>query len=567
MRGHVYVIQGDITKCQADAIGYSSSIYLEGDGKMYASFAALDGFSTEFKKLKDLRDWNVGDVHWLARPAGRGIVVSFTTGQMSAHPIERSQQIVRNAIQCAVENLRRDKPSKRLLILLPSFLTGSGGGGRMRADLARAQVGAAADTIEALPGVDVGFVLFHPADHEVYREARRAKVPGLFAGLARPDPRLVDAVRRRECALFVGAGVSAGAGMPSWAGLIEQLRLRITEHAPTPSSSVTEHLRIAQLYRDRTVEMNLVPLREVVRGLFGAANRTLPTLAHYLLAGVRSRNVITTNYDHLLEDTIEACRQQGHKVTRAEHVPQTSGLERVNIVKFHGDAEDGDDVVVSQRDYDDFFQERPAFDLLLAGLLLNQSFLFLGYSLKDPNFQQIYKRIANVLGAAQRPTFATSFVPPDPGPDPDVAHVEVVPFEGTLEEQTQLLWRWLDQLVDDAIRPESLLLSTAEDHVHVASAEMSEMRAMLLDVGNEVQRLSRGNLAPDDARALAGIAEALFARGWRAHQGNHRLLADLAVHLAPADREPLLLAALAQADSEKAAATIQKLRAAAAADG
>ena len=73
----------------------------------------------------------------------------------------RAEEVVRNTVQCAVHELRKTNPAGRLLVLLPTFLTGAGGARRMRADLARVQLRAAAKTIATLPGVDVGFVLFH----------------------------------------------------------------------------------------------------------------------------------------------------------------------------------------------------------------------------------------------------------------------------------------------------------------------------------------------------------------------------------------------------------------------
>jgi hypothetical protein len=561
MRGHVYVVQGDITKCQADAIAYSTSSELLGDGKLFASFEALDGFTSAYSAMRS-KAWSVGETHWVAPVGARpGIVVCISVDGHSERkdPITLARLIVRNAVECAAASLGAPETPQRQLILLPTFLTGAGGAHRLRADLARVQIQSAAETIAKHPGVDVAFVLFHPSDHDVFRAARRDVLPAAFEGVPAPDPDLVDAVRRRECVLFVGAGISAGARMLSWWKLIEKLRESIKDLETEPSKNATEHLRIAQTYRDQVEERGLPPVREVVRELFGSKNRTLPTLAHFLITAVGARNLITTNYDHLLEDALAACRHATLKVTSVAQVPRTAGLERVNVVKFHGDADEGPDVIISTDDYRHFFKNHPAFDLLLSGLLLNQSFLFLGYSLSDPNFIQIYNRIANVLGAARRPAFATSFTPPDAGPDKELARVSVVPFSSNIHEQTQLLWRWLDQLIDAGVRPDSVLLADADESEHIARSHMLPMRRRLLDVGSELLRLATQELARDEARTLANIAETLFAHGWRATAGNHRILAKLAKQLDLQDREDLLLAAMSQTDSLDQVAELQRV--------
>lgn len=549
MDGHVYVVQGDITRCQADAIAVSSSTRIRGTGKLFSAFGKLDGFTAAYAGLRD-GDWRVGDAAWLPGTAQRPpIVVGFAIEDHAHDAAGQAAATVRSVLRCAVDHLRAEQPTKRLLVLLPAFLVGDGGARDEAAELARVQVAAAIGALRELPGVDAAFVLFEPADHALFRDARRAIAPEHVA----VEPRLVEAVRRRECVLFVGSGVSAGAGMHGWARLIEELRGSIADLTPTPSRTAAEHLAIAQRYRDHAAARGLPPLREVVRTLFGRANATQPTLLHYLLASLETRNVITTNYDHLIEHTLEATRTPLHRVTEASHVPATSALDRVNVVKLHGDAEDGADVIASQRDYDEFFERWPAFDLLLSGLLLNQTFLFVGYSLQDPNFLQIHGRIVRMLGAACRPAFVTTFATAAHDPE----NVEVVRFAGDLAEQTAALWRWTDALVDAAIRPDSTLLADRVSDESISPA-LAEMRECLLDVASELLRATQQRLVPDDARVLARIAAMLFEHGWRAPQGNHRLLVTLARQLGdPAERRALLVEALAHTDSSQAAADVR----------
>lgn len=178
----------------------------------------------------------------------------------------------------------------------------------------------------------------------------------------------------------------------------------------------------------------------------------------------------------------------------------------------------------------------------------NQTFLFLGYSLTDPNFRQIHDEIEQMLGAARKKAHATTFDSSNEIP----GQVCITRFEGTIDEKTHELWRWLDRLVDDAITPDSLLLTEAADETHVVSDALTGVRTRLLEVAAELERVTRSPLSPDEARTVARIAATLFAHGWRSSNGNHELLKALARSLTdPSERARLLQIALWQADSEK----------------
>jgi hypothetical protein len=178
-----------------------------------------------------------------------------------------------------------------------------------------------------------------------------------------------------------------------------------------------------------------------------------------------------------------------------------------------------------------------------------------GYSLTDPNFKQIYDRISRLLGAAQRPAFATSFGSSSEAPP----HVRVISFDGTIEEKTTALRCWLDELVDVAREPVSLLLADAADSAHVATPEMLELRARLNRVGDEVVQRARRPMVAADARILARVATSLMEHGWRASCGNDRLLEMIATKLDSSEREPLVRFALAQADSHDSIARLEAI--------
>src|SRR5207249_4619776 len=163
---------------------------------------------------------------------------------------------------------------------------------------------------------------------------------------------------------------------------------------------------LAQWYADR---FGHEALAAAVHDTYGDTADARPTLAHYLLMSLPVRYIITTNYDDLLERTLVALRRHPVKVVRQEDVARTGRIDATYVVKLHGDAGSRDERIVPSRDdYEAFFDSRPAMAALLEGLLLNQTFFFVGYALQDPNFRQVYHRIARMLKGAQRRAYATS---------------------------------------------------------------------------------------------------------------------------------------------------------------
>jgi hypothetical protein len=105
------------------------------------------------------------------------------------------------------------------------------------------------------------------------------------------------------------------------------------------------------------------------------------------------RHVITTNYDDLLERALTALKRYPVKVVRQQDVALTGRGDGVSVIKLHGDAVEAGELVLCRDDYDEFFERRPAMAFLLEGLLLNQTFLFVGYGLTGYPIIRRYRKL------------------------------------------------------------------------------------------------------------------------------------------------------------------------------
>jgi hypothetical protein len=358
-------------------------------------------------------------------------------------------------------------------------------------------------------------------------------------------PALEEALRNGEGVLFAGAGLSFGAGLPDWAQFVDRLRSDLE----LPAEHRVDYLDLAQWYHER---VGTAALADVIRRTYAEPDPPpLPTLSHYLLLNLPFRHVITTNYDDLIERTLTALKRYPVRIVHQTDVARTGRGDGVFVVKLHGDALHPEEVVLGRDDYDNFFQGRPAMALLLEGLLLTRVFFFVGYSLRDPNFRQIWARLARMLREARRPAFATTF---EGGGQAGVYLAEqwrrkglnLVQVPGSsLADQQRAFQRFLDRLADQVTlgRPGLFLAPDAD-----FSPRLTRLRGLLVeDVGTAVANLCERELQGEEVDRLAEVLRFLTDLGWRPPGRGPdlcRLWEQLAAHARPAERRSMLIRAL-----------------------
>ena len=75
-----------------------------------------------------------------------------------------------------------------------------------------------------------------------------------------------------------------------------------------------------------------------------------------------------------------------------------AGSRKPLIYKLHGGFEYPDKFVITENDYDDVEKTRPAIINALKDTLARKHFLFLGYSIDDPDLLRIFDWICKVQG-------------------------------------------------------------------------------------------------------------------------------------------------------------------------
>ena len=208
--------------------------------------------------------------------------------------------------------------------------------------------------------------------------------------------------------LFLGAGVSVGAGMPSWNGLLEALAMSAGIDPDAEEFKRLEVLDKAEILRRSLGEDRF---RAQIREHFSGHHQAL---AHQLLASLPVTEAATTNYDTLFEEAWRSVEPEGNRVA-ALPAESPKGADRW-LLKLHGSVEpDGSELVLCREDYLRLGTERAALSGVVHAMLLTRHMLFVGFSLTDDTFHRIAHEVRAVLGPpAQRPgsaPFGTALTP------------------------------------------------------------------------------------------------------------------------------------------------------------
>jgi len=220
-----------------------------------------------------------------------------------------------------------------------------------------------------------------------------------------PKP-LLDTIREKQCIPILGAGFSLnakldGGTMPTWVELTKKLakELQIDEQDP---------LQVSQKFQDKSDRPTLI--RTIEKLLY--KDTVKPHHVHRHFVKIPYFDIIcTTNYDNLLED---ACKQEGRVarvIVEKQQISMYGGSQDLKILKIHGDLDHTQELIITQNDYSTYSEKKKEFEIFLLSLLMTKTPLFIGFSLQDPNFLQIKKKIDSMMGETIRKGYVILFDP------------------------------------------------------------------------------------------------------------------------------------------------------------
>lgn len=216
----------------------------------------------------------------------------------------------------------------------------------------------------------------------------------------------------RSLLLFVGSGLSVGAGLPNWPDLLQKLagvydekyenvvkpRYLLDEVRPM----LTADLHPAEKYKEAgsLIERAYAEKdQSAMRAALGSILRGVkPTRAHEAIARMGWSKIITTNYDTLLEDAARAVHPDVVVTSPIRENFPNAQLQGGSpyVVKIHGDISDPDShLVLSSEAFKELYygKYKEKYARVMATLLSSSPVLFLGYSHDDEDVQQLFTEV------------------------------------------------------------------------------------------------------------------------------------------------------------------------------
>lgn len=204
---------------------------------------------------------------------------------------------------------------------------------------------------------------------------------------------LVNRLEQGMVVPFIGAGVSAAAGFPSWSDHLRQQ----ARTAGIPVRTVNQLLKLGQ-YEQVIEQIELQHGREVfaqeILDVFGRST-LVPSLCIHLVK-LFEDTLITTNYDRLLEQALDSYQHLPQQVINGVMAMTKPEPGKVTLFKMHGDIKAPKCCILGKRQYDDAYGS-PKLDLtkpipkMLRYFFQNNSLLFIGCSLSNDRTLQVFQ--------------------------------------------------------------------------------------------------------------------------------------------------------------------------------
>lgn len=221
--------------------------------------------------------------------------------------------------------------------------------------------------------------------------------------------------------IFVGAGVSKNSGVCSWWELVKEIADKIGENKCTSCEikdllcgecgeqiemcsingyncklkydfSAEDFLRIPQHFYESfgDTEEEKKTYYDFLKEKF-CSDEYETNIIDEIIVKLQPEHIITTNYDHLLENVNDPRVSKYAIITKDNDILSKKG--RNYIIKMHGDIDDIQNIVLKEDDYLNYSQNHIIIETFIKSLLIDKTFLFVGYSLNDNNLKLIMSYI------------------------------------------------------------------------------------------------------------------------------------------------------------------------------
>jgi hypothetical protein len=213
---------------------------------------------------------------------------------------------------------------------------------------------------------------------------------------------LIEAIKNKNLILFVGAGVSASLGLPTYSDLINYIAQKM-DYDPEIYNLLGggDYLILAEYYK--IIKGSIGELRSWMDTNWHNPNIDIrESKIHRLILNLDFPIIYTTNYDRWIERTYETYQKSYTKIKNVADIKEIEA-QKTQIIKFHGDFDDDNSIVLTETSYFDRLNFEGPLDIKLRSDTLGKGVLFIGYSLDDINIRYLLYKLNKLWENSSRP--------------------------------------------------------------------------------------------------------------------------------------------------------------------
>lgn len=192
-----------------------------------------------------------------------------------------------------------------------------------------------------------------------------------------------------QVSFFVGSGVSTELDLPNWKDLFRD----IAEKLLLNIESIHDYYQLAQYYCNKYSESDL---KRLISPKLQTQDFDSPTIEKLLKLDFKS--IWTTNFDTAIENCLHSKRIRYVKVHNDKDLSCINSNDCPIVYKINGDINDLENIILTQRDWENFEYTHPTMLTFLKKELVSNTFLFLGYSFQDNLIKSALSGIRQFVG-------------------------------------------------------------------------------------------------------------------------------------------------------------------------
>lgn len=192
-----------------------------------------------------------------------------------------------------------------------------------------------------------------------------------------------------QVSFFLGAGVSSELNLPDWKTLFKDVADKLSLNI----NDIQDYYQLAQYYCNK---YSMADLKRTVTSKLHTIEYNSRTLEQ--LIKLNFKTIWTTNFDQAIENCLFKQRINFVKVYNDKDLPNINPNSQPILYKINGDINDLENIILTQKDWENFEYTHPTMLTFLKKELVSNTFLFLGYSFQDKLIKSALSSIRQFVG-------------------------------------------------------------------------------------------------------------------------------------------------------------------------